>query len=119
MRQKVRQYKQEIAYLLTVMPRGEVKRKLYDDKQRHRELGITENTLDRIWTDLMARRNPLDVPEKRRRVVVYYRKSKKLAGVFPTASSVARHLGVNHSTVSYYLNKRQANAVYLFKEELR
>ena len=119
MRNPVREYKEEIAYLLTALPRRKVKRMLYDDHERHRKLGITENTVDKIWTQLMSRRNPRDVPEKKRRVAVYYRKSQRLAGVFPNVNSCARKLGVNHSTISYYLNQRKPNAIYIFKEELR
>ena len=43
-RKKTRIYKQEILNMLKNKPRRKVKRKLYDDKKRHKELGITETT---------------------------------------------------------------------------
>jgi hypothetical protein len=115
----VREYKKEIAYLLTIKPRRWVKTYLYSDKQRHDELGIEEKTLNKIWTSLMTKNNPEDQMPKKRKVVVYYKRSHKLRGVYPNERSVARSIGRSVETIQKCMRQRMRDAIFEFKEEMR
>ena len=104
--------------MLKNKPRNKVKRKLYDDKKRHKELGITETTCDRIWSDLMQKRNPMDNIEKKAYVV--YTPSGKLAGVFNTTKAIVGRFGImSDEELLMRVNTKKGNGRYVFKQENR
>ena len=115
----IREYKREIHYLLTIKPRRWVKTYLYNDTERHKEIGITEKKVDMIWSELMMKKNPEDQVPKRRKVVVYYKRSHKLRGVYPNERSVSRSLGRAVETIEKCMRKRMRDAIFEFKEEMR
>ena len=118
MRKKTRIYKQEILNMLKTKPRRMVKRTLYDDKVRHKELGITESTCDRIWSDLMQKRNPMDNIEKKAYAV--YTPSGKLAGVFKTTKAIVGRFGImSDEELSMRVNTKKGNGRYVFRQENR
>ena len=117
-RKKTRIYKQEILNMLKNKPRRKVKRKLYDDKKRHKKLGITETTCNRIWSDLMQKRNPMDIIEEK--VYVVYTNSGKLVGVFKTAKAIVGRFGiVSGKELLMRVNTEKGNGRYVFRRENR
>ncbi len=96
-------------------PRAAIKRMFYDDKEKHKELGITEPQLDLIWTYLMDGRFSLNdinkkikIPKRRkntmRKVVQLDPVTKKVILEFESLKQAAVTLNTTPNKIIQVIN---------------